>query len=162
MSEHVNALGQPIGAPVLDWSPRPRPPRTPLVGRTCRVEPLAPGHAADLHVANTLDRDGVLWSYLPYGPFDTLADYEGWMAAVALSDDPLFHAVIDLATPKSIFVIASPAHLVTAAAIVVVSAVALLGLLYRAERRYWIIEPDALLVILLVIGSLILVYDVTS
>ncbi len=102
MSEHVNALGQPIGAPVLDWSPRPRPPRTPLVGRTCRVEPLAPGHAADLHVANTLDRDGVLWSYLPYGPFDTLADYEGWMAAVALSDDPLFHAVIELATDEGV------------------------------------------------------------
>ena len=45
---------------------------------------------------------------------------------------------------------------------IVVSAVAVLGLLYRAKKRYWIIEPDALLVILLVIGSLILVYDATT
>jgi cation:H+ antiporter len=71
-------------------------------------------------------------------------------------------AMVDLATPDSIFALASSAHLVTAVCVTVVSAVALLGLLYRAEKRYWLIEPDALLVILLVIGSLILVYDATT
>lgn len=70
-------------------------------------------------------------------------------------------AMVDLATPASIFAITSSAHLVTAVAVIVVSAVALLGLLYRAEKRYWLIEPDALLVILLVIGSLVLVYQAT-
>lgn len=70
--------------------------------------------------------------------------------------------LIDLATPQSIFFVSSSVHLVTAIAIIIVSAVALLGLLYRAEKRYWLIEPDALLVIVLVAGSLLVVYNATS
>lgn len=68
---------------------------------------------------------------------------------------------VDLATPVSIYSLASSAHLVTAVAVIVVSTVALLGLLYRAEKRYWLIEPDAMLVVLLVIGSLVLVLGAT-
>jgi len=52
----------------------------------------------------------------------------------------------------------SAAHAVTAAAVIVVTAVATMGLLYRAEKRFWVVEPDAVLVILLVIGALVLVY----
>ena len=69
--------------------------------------------------------------------------------------------IVDLATPVSIYAVASAAHLVTAVSVIVVSAVALLGLLYRAEKRYWLVEPDALLVILLVLGALLLVYNAT-
>lgn len=102
MSGDTNALGQPIGFPVPDWSPRPRPPRTPLVGRHCRVEPLAPRHAAALHAANCRDRDGALWTYLPYGPFDSVAAYAAWLETVAGRDDPLFHAIIDLGTDQAV------------------------------------------------------------
>ncbi|HSG71103.1 MAG TPA: hypothetical protein VLA12_11845 [Planctomycetaceae bacterium] len=49
-------------------------------------------------------------------------------------------------------------HIVTAAAVILVTSVATLGLLYRAEKRWWIFEPDALLVIILVTGALVLVY----
>ena len=28
-----NALGQPVGAPLPDWKPVPRPPRTAMEGR---------------------------------------------------------------------------------------------------------------------------------
>ncbi|MCA9101217.1 MAG: hypothetical protein KDA63_08710, partial [Planctomycetales bacterium] len=52
----------------------------------------------------------------------------------------------------------SPIHAVTAVAVIIVTAVATMGLLYRAEKRYWLIEPDAALVIVLVIGALGLVY----
>jgi hypothetical protein len=41
MTGHRNHLGQPIGPPVAGWTPPPRPPRTPLAGRFCQVEPLA-------------------------------------------------------------------------------------------------------------------------
>ena len=71
-------------------------------------------------------------------------------------------ALVDFATPVSIFTLVSSAHLVTAVAIIVVASTALLGLLYRAEKRYLLIEPDALLVILLVVGSLFLVYQATN
>ena len=50
------------------------------------------------------------------------------------------------------------AHLVTAAAVILITSVATLGLLYRAEKRWWLFEPDALLVVLLVLGALALVY----
>jgi cation:H+ antiporter len=52
----------------------------------------------------------------------------------------------------------SPTHGVTAVAVIIVTAIATMGLLYRAEKRYWLVEPDAALVITLVIAALGLVY----
>lgn len=96
MTEYRNQLGQPIGFPVPGWTPRPRPPRSAIEGRLCRVEPIDPGrHAAALHAANLEDADGRMWTYLPYGPFTTLDDYRRWMETACLGDDPLFHAVVD-------------------------------------------------------------------
>ena len=97
MGEHKNHLGQPIGFPVPGWSRRALPPRTAIEGRFCRIEPLDPDrHAAELFDANREDEAGRMWTYLPYGPFGTLADYRAWMDAVCLGSDPLFHTVIDL------------------------------------------------------------------
>jgi cation:H+ antiporter len=58
----------------------------------------------------------------------------------------------------SILAAADPAHAVTATCVILVTTVAMLGILYRAERRYLLIEPDALVVIVLVLVSLGLVY----
>lgn len=52
----------------------------------------------------------------------------------------------------------STTHAISATAIIVVSTVATMGLLYRAEKRYFVLEPDALLVIGLVLASLGLIY----
>nr|WP_242515934.1 GNAT family protein [Sorangium cellulosum] len=94
---------QPIGPPLPGWTPRPRPPREVMVGRTCRVEPLQPDrHAADLYAANSADAEGRGWTYLPYGPFATLRDYLAWMEAKCLGDDPLFHAIVDGATGRAV------------------------------------------------------------
>jgi RimJ/RimL family protein N-acetyltransferase len=98
-----NALGQPIGFAVTGWTPPPRPPRTPMIGRTCRVEPLdARLHAAQLHVANALDAGHRNWTYLPYGPFATLGAYTAWVNSVAHGDDPMFHAIVDAATGEAV------------------------------------------------------------
>lgn len=100
---HRNHLGQPIGFPLPGWTPPPRPPRAPLQGRHCRVEPLDPErHAAQLHEANMRDASGRAWTYLFAGPFDTFAAYRQWMATACLGDDPLFHAIIDAATGKAV------------------------------------------------------------
>lgn len=96
MTEHTNEYGQPIGAPLPDWEPRPLPGREVLEGRYARLEPLdAERHAADLFAANRLAEDGRRWTYLPYGPFDHLEDYEAWVTDMAAGDDPLFFAIID-------------------------------------------------------------------
>lgn len=99
----TNELGQPIGEEVPGWTPRPQPPRTVLAGRYCRIEPIDPArHAADLFAANAEDRDGRNWTYLPYGPFATLAEYRAWIECYCLGDDPLFHAVVDGASGRAL------------------------------------------------------------
>jgi RimJ/RimL family protein N-acetyltransferase len=65
------------------------------------VEPLTPAHTADLLAANQTDSDGRMWTYLPYGPF-TATDYAAWVERVCQSDDPLFHAIVDLTTNKAV------------------------------------------------------------
>jgi RimJ/RimL family protein N-acetyltransferase len=91
-------LGQWIGFPLPDWTPPPAPPREPMQGRFCRLEPLDPDrHAAALFEADAADADGRSWTYLAYGPFGDLPTYRAWLGARCLGDDPLFFAVIDTA-----------------------------------------------------------------
>ncbi|WP_207476561.1 GNAT family N-acetyltransferase [Arenibaculum pallidiluteum] len=94
---HVtNAFGQPVGPDVEGWAPRPRPPRAPITGRLCRLEPLDPArHAADLHAAYAADTEGRMWTYLSYGPFASVADYRRWAEPAAAGDDPMFFAILD-------------------------------------------------------------------
>ena len=92
----------PIGAPVPGWTARPAPPRTPMQGRFCRVEPLDPvRHGEELFAANRLDAEGRNWTYLNIGPFESLEDYRAWLDKAVAKDDPFFHAIIDLATGKA-------------------------------------------------------------
>jgi cation:H+ antiporter len=58
----------------------------------------------------------------------------------------------------NLLAVASATHAISAATIIIVSTVATMGLLYRAEKRLFFLEPDALLVVGLVLGSLGLVY----
>jgi RimJ/RimL family protein N-acetyltransferase len=103
MTQTRNSLGQSVGAPVPDWTARPKPPRTPIAGRYCRVEMLDPAkHAADLFAGNKLDVEGRNWTYLAYGPFERLDDYRAWLETVAASEDPLFHTILDADSGKAI------------------------------------------------------------
>lgn len=97
VSEHRTDNDLPIGFPLNDWTPPQRPPREPMQGAYCRVEPLdVAAHAADLFAATRMDEQDVNWTYLPYGPFASLQEYSDWLAASCLGDDPLFHAIVDL------------------------------------------------------------------
>ena len=84
------------GEVVAGWTPPPRPAGLVLEGRFARLEPLVPDrHAADLHRANSADRAGDNWRYLPYGPFSSVSAYHHWMREVTAAEDPAFMAVID-------------------------------------------------------------------
>jgi RimJ/RimL family protein N-acetyltransferase len=99
----LNHLGQPIGDPVPGWTACPRPSRTPIEGRFCRIEPLDPArHAAALFEANRRDAEGRMWTYMAYGPFDSQSAYATWAEAAAKSEDPLFHAIVDLGTGTAV------------------------------------------------------------
>lgn len=101
MTARENALGQPIGAPVPDWTPRAAPPRAMMQGRTCRLEPFDPArHAAPLFDAYAQDRAGRIWTYLPYGPFDSAGAFARFADDTLCGDDPLFHVVVETETQR--------------------------------------------------------------
>ena len=69
---------------------------------------------------------------------------------------------LDAAFPGSLFEAVSPAHAVTAFAVILATAIAVLGQLYHAERRLPVVEPDALLMILVIGGAFALVFRLSS
>ena len=65
-----------------------------MEGRFCRLEPLdAAKHAESLFSANGRDSQGKIWTYLPYGPFGSLAEYRQWMDRTCCGNDPLFFVI---------------------------------------------------------------------
>jgi RimJ/RimL family protein N-acetyltransferase len=103
VGESVNVYGQPVGFPVTGWTPRPRPPRTPLEGRFCQIVPLDPAaHAAELHAGNAAAKDASDWTYLAYGPFESLEAYRLWADGAAAGTDPLFHTILDVKSGRAL------------------------------------------------------------
>ncbi len=103
MPATTNHLGQPIGFSVPDWTPAERPPRAPMEGRWCRVEPLdVARHGAELFAAFAEDLEGRIWTYMGYGPFETRAAFEDWVTAACLGEDPLFHAIVEGASGRAL------------------------------------------------------------
>lgn len=107
MEPEVNEFGQPVGAGVPEWAARPLPPRTPMTGRFCTVEPLDPDrHAAQLFTAYAEDAHGRMWTYLPWGPFATFETYRQWAENACRVADPFFHAIVDNASGEALGVAA--------------------------------------------------------
>ncbi len=95
-------MNQPVGDPVQNWSPPQLPSHDVMEGRYCRLEPLDPAlHAEDLYAAHGLDVAGGRWTYLPYGPFETLAEYRQWIDVSCRKSDPLFYAIVPRSSGKS-------------------------------------------------------------
>ncbi|MDH5694041.1 MAG: GNAT family N-acetyltransferase [Gammaproteobacteria bacterium] len=95
-------MDQPLGFPVPDWKAPPFPPAQAMNGTYCRLEPLdAAVHGKDLFEANAVDKEGRLWTYLPYGPFDKLESYQSWITNITSQADPQFYAIIDLKAGKA-------------------------------------------------------------
>ncbi|HEY1722203.1 MAG TPA: GNAT family protein [Magnetospirillaceae bacterium] len=102
MSNTTNQFGQPIGDPLPSWTPRPRPPRTPMEGRLTRVEPLDPAqHEKDLFEAYAADPQGKTWTYMAWGPFADQPTLRRWLEERAEIDDPLMFAIIDRKTGQA-------------------------------------------------------------
>lgn len=76
-----NEFGQPVGDPLAAPIAARAPEVAVLEGRSCRLEPLTVGHAADLADAVRAAGGDEQWTYLPGGPWRDTAD-----AAAELAD----------------------------------------------------------------------------
>jgi RimJ/RimL family protein N-acetyltransferase len=93
-SEPHPRTGQPVGLPVDDSTPAPRPGPVTLKGRYGRLEKLTPAHATDLW-AVFAGHDQV-WTYIAAdGPFATAAEFIPCIERRAAANDPYAYAIID-------------------------------------------------------------------
>ena len=96
MTARQNTFGQSIGPAVEGWAPRPRPQRTDMVGRYCRLEPVSvQRHDAELFAAYMEAPDGRDWTYLFSERPQSQEAFHAYLAKLEKSDDPLHFTIID-------------------------------------------------------------------
>lgn len=96
MGERLNEAGQPVGWPVTQALPRPRPEPLRLEGRYCSLVPLdADAHGAELWEAFSTDPSGANWTYLPIGPYEAEAGFIAFLRGAEASADPLYYTVLN-------------------------------------------------------------------
>lgn len=85
------------------WVARRRPNRAALVGRTVMLEPLdVDRHAAGLWAAHVGTDVDATFRHLPYGPFDTDAEYAAHLARQASDPNDIFFALVTPNGPEGV------------------------------------------------------------
>jgi RimJ/RimL family protein N-acetyltransferase len=96
------STGLPIGVETETYV-APRPERITIDGRYVRLEPLDPlKHTDDLYAASHGDDKYLIWQYLFEAPFADHAAFKAHIERKAISEDPLFYAIIDKASGKAV------------------------------------------------------------
>jgi len=92
-----------IGNIVENFVVPPHPKGVVLDGVNVRLEPLnVDSHVHDLFEANSIDKEGLNWIYLPYGPFATVQSFSNWLQEHERKDDPIFFSIIRKTDGKAI------------------------------------------------------------
>lgn len=63
-------------------------------------------HARELFDAYSEDKEGAIWDYLPYGPFNIFEAYAEWLSYIISQDDPTFFAIVRTSDNKAVGVAA--------------------------------------------------------
>ncbi len=87
----------PIGDLVQPATPAARPRLTPLVASRFELRPLDPNRDVDdlFFVGHRGAGADMLWTYMAYGPFESVDAMRTWLAACAATEDPLFFTVVE-------------------------------------------------------------------
>lgn len=91
-----------LGTPIAGWRGARRPTPAVLTGQYCRLEPLRLEHAEGLFDSYMADREGLVWDYLPYGPFSALDEFRVFLSETCFGEDPLFYTIIDLSSDRPV------------------------------------------------------------
>jgi RimJ/RimL family protein N-acetyltransferase len=97
----------PVGAIVAKADPARSPDRKLFAGRFIALEPIDPErHGPALHACShgTSEREQ-LWTYMSYGPFESLEAMQALLRKQAAAPDPTFYAVIDKARQWAVGVV---------------------------------------------------------
>jgi RimJ/RimL family protein N-acetyltransferase len=84
---------------VLDWSPVAAPSPDVLTGRYVMLRPVRADDADALFEAG---KDPAIWTYLPYGPYESAEAMRARLAEIEGSSDPLFYTVVRDGEPQGI------------------------------------------------------------
>lgn len=88
----TNEFDQPIGEEVA-WEPRAEVGPVTLVGRTCRIEPLAESHFDALYDALVARSSPRIWTYIAVGPFEDPVALVGWFRSLVADPASVPHAI---------------------------------------------------------------------
>ncbi|MCE1178301.1 MAG: GNAT family N-acetyltransferase [Micrococcales bacterium] len=91
----LNEHGQPVGADVEGWTPRPLPDPDVLHGTTVRLERLGPQHVADLFAATCGPGSDADWTYMPAGPFGSEGELAAYLEVLAQDPDVVPLAIVE-------------------------------------------------------------------
>ena len=92
-----------LGFKVNKFTEPPHPSSILLEGDLVTLAPLQSSKfGEELFEANSLDKKGVNWTYLSYGPFDSIDDYCNWIKPFEISNDPCFFAIVSHELNKAI------------------------------------------------------------
>lgn len=107
MPNKVNAMSQPLGELVPNWTAPPRPSAELFQGQYCRLELLdAVRHGDSLYHAIAVPGDEGSWTYMAYGPFQSRADYGQWLNQYCGREDPRFYAIVSESSGQALGVAA--------------------------------------------------------
>jgi len=99
MKDNINQFGQLVGFEVPKWTAPDFPSHELLQGQHCRIEPLdIKQHGKSLFESAAEDKRGLMWTYLPYGPFENIKEYCELLHKLVAQDDQQFYAIVDLKT----------------------------------------------------------------
>ena len=92
-----------LGEIIEGFSIPPYPKGVSLEGKLVDLKPLkSDEYAEELFRLNSLDKAGINWTYLSYGPFETKVEYANWIKSFAEGDDPNFLAIISKKLKKAV------------------------------------------------------------
>ena len=84
---------------MIDWAPVKPPVPRELVGRYVTLRPVTLDDVEPLFEAG---RDSAIWTYLPYGPFETVEAMRGRVAEMVEATDTLYFTVVRDGVPQGI------------------------------------------------------------
>lgn len=91
-----NEFGQRVGAPLPDWVPPRLPPKKPLVGLYCALEPLTPAaHAESLAKVWASDTQDSDWTYMAFGPFASSEEVRQWVDDYSHTEQTPYYVIVD-------------------------------------------------------------------